>query len=546
MGVKRGLAVWGLGCLTACTPVEATLPLVHLPDPMVAQMALEPDELQAWHLSRGCQLGVYEDCHALGGLYFVGQGVPRIVAHAISLWTHACDRGLPQACSELARQYEWGGALDQDLDLALEARERACRLGQAADCTRVGAYHLDGRLGSVRARRAVRWFRRGCEGGDAQGCHELALATIAGNGTGRDPAHGVELLQTECASAHAPSCTQLSVLFDEGRVVVADGEAAGRYRARACAAGAGQMCTALGVDVLSRDPDAVELAADRFTQACELGDTQGCALLGRAYDLGQGRPLDPHRAFELYSSACAEGAAEACGRAMVLGESASIDAGQLRGFYQLACDDGYMDACHFLAGLHLDGVGGPVDPQMAALLYERACDARVAVSCIEFAFMAAATEYARPFGWLQRACEVDSAACAVLGEIHEGGFWGEPRPELAASLYQRACAQDSPRACFRLGTLHYRGEGVQQDLGAAARLMSVACDGDQADACATLAHMHERGMGVATDSAIAAEYRKRACRLGEEASCRWGDGHSSEPPPAEPEHPLRAIPASVR
>ena len=170
------------------------------------------------------------------------------------------------------------------------------------------------------------------------------------------------------------------------------------------------------------------------------------------------------------------------------------------------------------------GSAGSRTRRRAAKLYERSCAAEVAQSCIEFAFMRAATEPARPFGWLQRACDIDGQACAVLGEIHEHGFWGKARPGMAAKYYERACAADSGRGCHRLATLYYRGAGVKRDDRTAARLHLAACDAGEGESCASLGHMHRKGLGVAVDHNLAEHYRTRACELGVTGSCRIGPG----------------------
>ncbi len=178
-----------------------------------------------------------------------------------------------------------------------------------------------------------------------------------------------------------------------------------------------------------------------------------------------------------------------------------------------------MDACDYLAGMYLDGIGGPSDGQMAAVLYDRACAAQVSSSCVHLAWMGRSDGGGEPLAWLERACQLDERACVVLGEVNEGGLFEGAELSRAADAFARGCAVDDPDACFRLASLYQRGVGVAKDEGVAARMFGVSCSAGHAAACAALARAYADGRGVSRSLAEAAHFRGRACALGARSEC---------------------------
>jgi TPR repeat protein len=167
----------------------------------------------------------------------------------------------------------------------------------------------------------------------------------------------------------------------------------------------------------------------------------------------------------------------------------------------------------------LDGIGGSADPQAAAVLYDRACTADHADSCVHLAWMGRHDGGREPLAWLQRACELDQGACVVLGEVHERKMVDGAEQAAAIEAYQRGCAADHADACFHLASVHARGLGTPENDEVAARLYQVACDGGESDGCVALSSAFAAGEGVAADPVWAEHYRARACELGLQSSC---------------------------
>jgi len=364
----------------------------------------------------------------------------------------------------------------------------------------------------------VKWWRRGCATGDPHACYLLGLAQLDGRGTGRDVEAGIAHLTGACEARSPAACRQLAGFYRAGTFIGPDEQAAAVAEQRACELGDGPSCVDIGLR--ARDDGRGELARTRLTEACERGDARGCALLGDLHAMGGGGvAVDNARAAEAYADACRGGLFEACGRAATVDGGAGIDQAELRVLYRVACDGGTVEACEYLAGMLLDGVGGPRDPQAAARLFDRACIDAHAPSCVHLAWMGRADGGHEPLQWLVRACDLDQGACVVLGEVHELGLVDGARLDAAAAAYQRGCAAESADACFRLGGLLARGAGAEQDDAAAARLYQVACEGGNAESCSMLARSYAEGVGVERSAAMSSHYRQQACALGETALC---------------------------
>lgn len=506
-------------------PVQAVRPLT--PDELAY---LAPAERQAHVLARACERDDASACERLGGAYWVGNGVPQHKFHALALWTYACERGIGTACEEAAKQYDHGELVPVDGTRATALYAAGCNAGRGTACTRLGELDDDGRWATPSPRRASRWYRKACDRGDAAGCHALGLAMLEGRGVSRDTAAALELLDGACGSGHAVSCRQLGVLHEEGMFATKDIDMAGAYRRRACEAGDGPSCTELGLRARTSGDGDEALA--RLSDACDAEDPRGCALLGDMLSLGT--PSDPASAATMYGRACRGGLWEACGRAAALVGAGGIDEEELRELYTLACDAGAIDACDYLAGMLLDGVGGPKDPQMAAVLYDRACISENSESCVHLAWMGRHDGGDEPLAWLVRACELDEASCVVLGEVHERKMVEGARPAAAIEAYQRGCAADHADACFRLAGVHARGVGTKRDDAVAARLYQVACDGGEADGCAALSAAFRAGEGVAKDPLWADHYRAKACELGLASACSDGTRLTARPKSSAP------------
>ncbi len=223
-----------------------------------------------------------------------------------------------------------------------------------------------------------------------------------------------------------------------------------------CEDGDGAACTALAK---AHGDDVVLLR-----QACDLGDAEGCFMLGLA--LGNGK----------------EGAAA----------------------YEQACDFGNPLGCTNLGWIYQYGKDVAVDLEAAARLYTRGCDGtrcsgRNLLGCVNLGRM-----YRDGIGVKQDA----QRAIVLFKDVCERG---DPHD-----------AENAARACSAAGTTSIYGKGVEPDVAAALLLLEKGCDGGDTMGCFNLGVLYELGNEVPRDVPRALGYYKRSCDRGDAEACERG------------------------
>ena len=127
----------------------------------------------------------------------------------------------------------------------------------------------------------------------------------------------IEVLKQHARAGSDSAWNELGTIYLEGTIVDQDLEVAAKDFARASKLGnvtaaanlAGMILTGKGTR-----PDAdVQRAFDQLEQECSRGGhTKSFFLVGRAYETGQGRPLERGRALEYYRQGCARGNQASC------------------------------------------------------------------------------------------------------------------------------------------------------------------------------------------------------------------------------------------
>lgn len=151
------------------------------------------------------------------------------------------------------------------------------------------------------------------------------------------------------------------------------------------------------------------------------------------------------------------------------------------------CDRGYTGPCVDLGWMHAEGRGVVRDPQRAAALYRKACDA------------------------------ANFHGCSRLGTLYEAGFGVVTDAQKARSLYARACDLGGSYGCSNLAELALVGKGMRRDARKALSLFAKSCDFGNVKACRKLGVLYEEGRDAPRDAARAVTYYQRAC-----------DGHVTE------------------
>jgi TPR repeat protein len=299
---------------------------------------------------------------------------------------------------------------------------------------------------------------------------------------------------------------------------------------KACALGDANGCAQLGIayETGSGLPADTRRAAALYEQACNGKDPLGCARLARMYAHGSGIPKDAARAAALYKQACGGASASSCwqlGYRYEYGKDRPVDAAFAAALFEAACAAGEASGCGSLAFMLADGSGVTLDLARAAALYKQACDHDAVHYCANLGDLyehgkGVAQDAVQAAALYQKACTAkDRLGCSGLASLYRTGTGVRKDPARAAELYRHECDAGSPYDCANLAELYFEGSGVTKDLSRAAALYKQACDGRDSYACVDLARMLEHGSGVPQDERRAAVLRRKACDDGVATAC---------------------------
>lgn len=234
---------------------------------------------------------------------------------------------------------------------------------------------------------------------------------------------------------------------------------------RACLDGNGAACTSLAV---ANGDDIVLLR-----QACDLGDAEGCYVLG----LKLKDPKEQARA------------------------------------YEQGCDGGYSQSCNNLAWMYENGSAVNMDLAAAVRLYKQACDGSPCsipnnLGCVNLgrAFHAGrGTErnFAVSTRLFRDVCsrspvpgsDEDAAtimrACSLAGTALVLGEGTTTDAKHGLSLLERGCAANDTFGCYNLGAFYETGTGVTANKNRARTYYQRACDHGDTEACDRLALLNK-------------------------------------------------------
>jgi TPR repeat protein len=222
-----------------------------------------------------------------------------------------------------------------------------------------------------------------------------------------------------------------------------------------CRSGDGAACTALA----RATGDSVDL----LRLACDLGDADGCFLLG--VKLGNNK----------------EGAAA----------------------YESACDGGNALACTNLGWMYERGAGVTKDGDAAVRLFRRGCRGTICtgpnnLGCLNLARLL------RDGTILPRD---DREALRILRDLCDR------RPKDTED------AEHLARACSLAGITILFGKDMVRDVNAALELLEKGCDAGDPFGCFNLGSIYDNGTDVPEDTPRAKRYYTRACASGDAEAC---------------------------
>ncbi|MEL6345910.1 MAG: tetratricopeptide repeat protein [Myxococcota bacterium] len=284
---------------------------------------------------------------------------------------------------------------------------------------------------------------------------------------------------------------------------------------RGCNLGDEDGCRLLGdyVDRWGIENPRVIQAEEELLLSCTNGVQRAC--LGSAYLMVRHEPRSDAyaRALELFSGACEAGIASGCvagAEQRRIGKAKKVDAPDQLDMWRSACERLSAPGC---AGLGLQLSEDKKAWAEAFTAYDRACEFGDAHACTLQGLL---TENKHKAPWpdeqptdayLKKGCDNgDPEGCFELAE-DDLPKKGEP-PEDAYLLLERSCLGEFGEGCAALAKVHLDRK-TNFDLEIAAGHLDTACNNGSFESCRELALMYQRGRGVEKDRAMARELAQR-------------------------------------
>ncbi len=202
---------------------------------------------------------------------------------------------------------------------------------------------------------------------------------------------------------------------------------------------------------------------------------------------------------------------------------------QAYGAFDEGCKAGSGDACNQVAEARLAGTGTARDLAAAFEMFNRACvQYDHAAACHAAGVMVIQNRATLADDALraraQRACELDSRQCDLLGYLAGTGRAGPADPAVAAANYAVACNAGNGGSCTALGYRSQDGDGIAKDGDAAVGFWTRGCENDDADGCLAAGKAYAAGALVKADAGRAFQYGRLGCVRGSGEACAWAGG----------------------
>ncbi len=183
---------------------------------------------------------------ALGGLYFNGQGVPRDLALALTLYERAAELGNAQAMFHLGYAHTNGIGVEQDLAIGRQWLNKAANAGDAVAMTHLGASYRAEATDSPDPKLALSWYDKAIEAGHASAMIAKAYMLKSGELGEPDPEAARILMEEAAASGSDNAKVSLSYLYLTGDGVPEDPSKAYQLLSQASAGNSPEVYFRLG------------------------------------------------------------------------------------------------------------------------------------------------------------------------------------------------------------------------------------------------------------------------------------------------------------
>lgn len=516
----------------------------------------EPLKQENAKLAQDCQQERLDACVELAARYQVGEGVPKNLKTAVSLYDKGCEGNNAKACAGLGMLYAKGSGVQVDKERAKNLLSKACDNGFAKACFILGGLFKSGEVGRKDEVQSVKLFEKACEGGDGMGCTSLAFNYLMGKVGQIDHKRAMALLEQGCQFGEPFACGSAAMRYRIGLSVQKDTKKSLSLQKNAfplyqkgCQEGDASYCGAVGAYYEGRIVVPVDMSAVgayyeeggvvpvdmsqallHYEKACKGGSLSGCVRLGNLYLEGNKVPKDHLKAVQIYSKAC---------------ETKELASWEGREAY-------WKSSCYRnLASLYENGEGLSTEKAHAATYYRKACDLGDESSCIKLGLITfeedslGSTNKTNNLPLLRKGCnkyydtantcqqfeatlvglceKEDLKACRELSDSYwEGRLNPKKAPISVASLDKRLCDEGTLESCYRLAS-HFTF-GSTRDITRAEELHVENCQDGYLDSCKSLAGLaleYLEGLGnTPVDPVKAGQLLKLSCDGGVASSCR--------------------------
>jgi hypothetical protein len=193
--------------------------------------------------------------------------------------------------------------------------------------------------------------------------------------------------------------------------------------------------------------------------------------------------------------------------------------------FNKACDAGSAVSCVNLGYMYENGQGVTRDDSHAAALYSKGCDAGNALGCVNLGIMyeigkGVAKDNSHAAALFSKGCDAGNArGCTNLGYMYENSQGVAKDDSRAATLYSEGCDAGNALGCVNLGYMYEKGKGVAKDDSHAVALYSEGCDAGNARGCSNLGNHYRFGLGVAKNVVKARQLLAKGCSMGNQWGC---------------------------
>ena len=233
-------------------------------------------ELSLKYSIRACMLKDFSSCNEVAKSTNFNKN-SETGAIIVPLLEEGCSFGDRESC------YIFANNLDRtQKSLKISLYKKSCELDFAKACFSLASMFIGEKHNSTSFKKSISLFTKGCQLGSADSCLYAGMLRQVDEQNSQNTEKNTEqlrlLYKKGCDYNSAASCTRLALLYDTKELTMSDEQLSFKYK----------------------------------KQACKLGDTFACGLLGEAYEKAIGTQKDLESALIYYFISCRNNNVFAC------------------------------------------------------------------------------------------------------------------------------------------------------------------------------------------------------------------------------------------